>query len=70
MSERAITVGELKEKLEAYDNNLIVCVMRDADAELYPITVDDWRTYGPGEVFFPNTTVSNEDQPAIRIGMI
>jgi len=35
---KAITVGELKEALKNYDDNLIVFVMRDASGDLHPIT--------------------------------
>ena len=67
---KAITVGEMKEKLKAYDDNLIVCILRDGSGDLYPITPKGWRVYGPGEAYFPNTTVSNENQPAVMLGSI
>jgi len=66
----AITVGELKEKLKNYDDNLIVTVMCDANCDLYPITAENWKEYPAEEVYFPNDTVSNEFKPAIRISLI
>jgi len=67
---KAITVGELKEALKNYDDNLIVFVMRDASGDLHPITAEDWRIYEKGEVFFANDTVSNEYEPGLRISKI
>jgi hypothetical protein len=66
----AITVGELKEKLKNYDDNLIVMVMRDANCDLYPITAEDWGEYKAGQVYFPNDTVTNENEPGLRISLI
>ena len=66
----AITVGELKEKLKNYDDNLIVVVMRDSSGDLHPITAKDWKKYKAGQVYFPNDTVTNENEPGLRISFI
>lgn len=68
---KAITVDEMIKELQKYEGNRILCILRDGSGDLYPITKENWCEYKSSEeYYFPNSTVSNDDQPAIRIGTI
>jgi hypothetical protein len=69
-SEKAMTLGEFREKSKDLPDNLILFVMRGANLDLCPITAEDWKVFGAEEVSFCNYTVSNENEPGLRISII
>jgi len=69
-NETAITLGEFRKALESYPDNLILFVMRGANLHSYPITKENWKVYEAGEVFFENTTVTNQEEPGLRISIV
>lgn len=68
---KAMTIKQLISKLQTFENdNRIVMVLRYGSGDLYPITSKNWKVYEAGEVFFPNTSVLNENEPALCISVI
>jgi hypothetical protein len=68
--ENAITLGEFRELSKNLPDNLILFVMRGANLHSYPITKDNWKVYEAGEIFFENATVTNQEEPGLRISII
>lgn len=68
---KVITVKEMKEKLSQFDDDLIVCILRDGAGDDYPILDEDWMIIS--SVYFPNSDIENppdEDTKALRIGWL
>ncbi len=64
---KALTVKELKEKLEMYDDDLIIVVLQDGKMHYHPITDNHFEVK---EKYYLPYASKQENKKALQIGII
>ncbi len=64
---KPITVKELKEILNEYDENFPLVLYKDGPGHFYPILLDDIKQVT--DCYFPDSDVEEIDEFALQIGV-